>query len=214
MSTTLLTGFNIANVERVRVTTEETTPKTYMYRTMTSFDAEPYVNEGEEVTQRVKNTIMGRIKTDDLLEGYDISCEDERLIPQVLALVDGGTYDDEEQSYAAPAIGTEVVRTPFTLDLYTSDRGGDGEVKNYLQWTSRIARASPSRLPARTTSSPSRRMTSPRARATAIARSQSRSSTRCRRTRSRASAADGRDSLWRLHPLTLFSGWPRPSRRS
>ena len=124
MSTTLLTGFNIANVERVRVTTEETTPKTYMYRTMTSFDAEPYVNEGEEVTQRVKNTIMGRIKTDDLLEGYDISCEDERLIPQVLALVDGGTYDDEEQSYAAPAIGTEVVRTPFTLDLYTSDRGG------------------------------------------------------------------------------------------
>lgn len=135
MSTTLLTGFNIANVERVRIVTEETTPKTYMFRTMTSFDAEPYVNEGEEVTQRVKNTIMGRIKTDDLLEGYDISCEDERLIPQVLALVDGGTYDDEEQSYAAPAIGTEVVRTPFTLDLYTSDRGGDGEVKNYLQWT-------------------------------------------------------------------------------
>ena len=25
------------------------------------------------------------------------------------------------------------MRTPFTLDLYTSDRGGDGEVKNYLQ---------------------------------------------------------------------------------
>lgn len=47
MSTTLLTGFNIANVERVKITTDESPAKTYMFQTMTSFDAEPYVNEGE-----------------------------------------------------------------------------------------------------------------------------------------------------------------------
>lgn len=135
MSTTLLTGFNIANVERVKITTDESPAKTYMFQTMTSFDAEPYVNEGEEVTQRVKNTIMGRIKTDDLLEGYDLTCEDERLIMEVLALIDGGTYDDSQSTYSAPAIGTEVTRKAFTMELFTSDRGGDGEVKKYLQWT-------------------------------------------------------------------------------
>lgn len=134
MPATLLTGFNIANVERVRIVTEETQPVTHMFRTMTSFDAEPYIEEGEEVVQRVKNTIMGRLKTEDLLGGYDLSCEDERLIPEILALIDGGTWDAENETYTAPAIGTEVVRKAFTVYFYTSDRGGNGEVRNYLEW--------------------------------------------------------------------------------
>ena len=101
---TLETGFNIANVECVKVVTRENTPATHVWKTMTKFTAEPYLDEGQEVTQRVKNTVMGRIKTDDLLSGHNISCEDERFIPEVIAL------------------------------LYTSDRGAGGEVKNILEW--------------------------------------------------------------------------------
>lgn len=134
MAGTLLTGYNIANVERVKIVTKETNAKTYIFRTMTSFDAEPHVEEGEEVVQRVKNTIMGRLKTEDLTGGHDLTCEDERLIPEVMALVDGGTWDPETDTYTGPVVGQEVTRTPFDLYLYTSDRKPDGSVNVYLEW--------------------------------------------------------------------------------
>lgn len=139
----MLTGYNIANVERVKIVTKETTAKTYIWQTMTSFDAEPHVEEGEEVVQRIKNTIMGRIKTDDLAGGTDLTCEDERLIPEILALIDGGTWDAESSTYTGPVIGVETQRTPFDLFLYTSDRNADGSVKAYLEWRYPSCKGSP-----------------------------------------------------------------------
>ena len=133
---TLETGFNIANVECVKVVTRENTPATHVWKTMTKFTAEPYLDEGQEVTQRVKNTVMGRIKTDDLLSGHNISCEDERFIPEVIALLDGGTWSDASSArkYTGPKAGEAADRVAFDLYLYTSDRGAGGEVKNILEW--------------------------------------------------------------------------------
>lgn len=130
----MLTGYNIANVERVKVVTKDETPATYIWQTMTSFDAEAYIEEGQEVTQRVKNTIMGRIKPDDLVGGTDLTCEDERLIPEILALVDGGAWDAESKTYTGPVVGQETVRRSFDLYLYTSDRDSDGSASCYLEW--------------------------------------------------------------------------------
>lgn len=132
---TLEEGFNIANVECVKIVTRENTSVTHVYKTMTKFTAEPYIEEGQEVVQRVKNTIMGRIKTDDLLSGHNISCEDERFIPKVIALLDGGKWDENgEKKYTGPKAGEATARTAFDLYLYTSDRGAGGEVKNILEW--------------------------------------------------------------------------------
>ena len=130
----LLTGYNIANVERVKIVTDEDDPQTYLWQTMTSFDAEAHIEEGEEVVQRVKNTIMGRIRTEDLSGGTDLTCEDERLIPEILALIDGGAWDEETLTYTGPAVGQETSRTAFELYLYTSDRGADGAAQTYLEW--------------------------------------------------------------------------------
>lgn len=141
--TGLLTGYNIANVERVKIVTKEEQPKTHIWQTMTSFDAEPYIEEGEEVVQRVKNTIMGRIKTDDLAGGTDLTCEDERLIPEILALVDGGTWDAESKTYTGPVVGKETTRTPFDIYFYTSDRNTDGSVNTYLEWLYPSCKGSP-----------------------------------------------------------------------
>lgn len=143
---TLLTGFNVANVEGVKIVTEETTAKTYHYKTMTKFEAEPHVEEGEETVQRVKNTVMGRIKTEDMVTGYDLTCEDERLIHEVLALIDGGTYSESTEKYSAPVIGSEVQRTAFTLYLYTSNRGNDGEIEDYLEWKFPHCKGTPVKL--------------------------------------------------------------------
>lgn len=137
----LLTGDNIANVERIKITTEETEPKTYVFQTATSCKYTASLSEGSEVVQRIKNTVMGLIKTDDLVKGYDIELTDERIIMEIMALVDGGNITmgsgesaNQWESYASPVAGQGVTRTPFTMTLYTSDRGTDGSANKYYAW--------------------------------------------------------------------------------
>ena len=91
---TPLTGFNIANVECVKLVTRETQPTTYVFKTTTKFTAEPKLEEGQEVAQRVKNTVMGRIKTDDLLSGYKATAENTTP-PQQYLVYTTQTYEDE-----------------------------------------------------------------------------------------------------------------------
>lgn len=133
-TTTLLQGFNIANVEHVTMTTHDDVPVTYHYRTMTTFDAQSKVSEGDEKTLRIKNRIVGRLKYEDIPEGYDLDCEDANVIPEILALIDGGTWDAESKKYSAPVIGTDVNRKVFDLDIYTSNRNASGAAQNYLKW--------------------------------------------------------------------------------
>ena len=133
----LLTGFNIANVERVKIDTEETTSVTHVFETASSVSCTPAVSAGQEVEQRIKNTIMGLLKTDDVLKGYDITLEDQRLIVEALALIDGGTITTATNAfskYEGPQAGSAVTRTPFTLTFYTSDRDTDGSAISYYSW--------------------------------------------------------------------------------
>lgn len=136
----LLTGGNIANVERIKITTDETSAKTYVFETATSCSFTAAVSSGQEVEQRIKNTVMGLLKTDDLVKGYDIELEDQRLIPEILALVDGGTLTmdtetpTEWKKYASPVAGQGVMRTSFSLELYTSDRDTDASAKEFYVW--------------------------------------------------------------------------------
>ena len=135
----LYEGGNIANVERVELVTEEDTPRTIVFETSTNCSFDPAVSSGTEVEQRVKNRIMGLLRTDDILKGYDLTLEDQRLIAEALALIDGGTLTKDETSnkwtkYASPTAGSVVNRTPFALNLYTSDRSTDAEVIEYYKW--------------------------------------------------------------------------------
>lgn len=135
-----LTGGNIANIERIKVVTIEQTPKTYIFDTATSASYTASVSSGEEKEQRCGNTLMGLLQTEDLVKGYDIKLEDPRLIPEILALVDGGTLTTtgttgaETNKYTAPVAGQPVTRTKFDLYLYTSDRDTDADVIKYNEW--------------------------------------------------------------------------------
>lgn len=133
----LLTGGNIANIERIRIVTEDDTAKTFVFETATSCAYNAAVSAGNEVEQRVKNQIYGLLKTEDLVKGYDLELEDQRLIIEVLALVDGGTLTgtgEEWTKYASPVAGSPVSRTKFSVELYTSDRDTDGEAIAYHCW--------------------------------------------------------------------------------
>ena len=137
-----LNGGNIVNVERVEIITNETTARTFVFKTSTSATFTPNVSAGVEKEQRIKNTLMGLIRTEDLVKGYDIDLNDQRLIMDVFALIDGGAVTNGSGSgeaawtqYSAPQAGSETQRVGFTLDLYTSDRGADGEAVEYYKWS-------------------------------------------------------------------------------
>ena len=134
----LLEGFNIANVERVKIVTEEETPATHVFETASSATATPAVSAGQEVEQRVKNAIKGLLRTEDIVKGYDIELEDQRVSMDVFALSDGGTATGAGAAwtkYTGPSAGASVTRKGFSLYLYTSDRDTDGGAIAYHEWT-------------------------------------------------------------------------------
>jgi hypothetical protein len=132
MADTRITGGNIAGCERVKVVTLEEAPRTYVVEAMTGISFAANVSEGAEKELRVKNTIFGALRTEDIVRGYDIQLDDPLLHSQILALVDGGAMNGD--AYAAPAVGEAVSRTAFDLYAYSADRDADGEAIAYHEW--------------------------------------------------------------------------------
>lgn len=138
MADTRIAGGNIANCERIKVVTSGETPRTYVVETMTSLTFAANLSSGAEQELRVKNTIHGTLRTEDILKGYDIQLDDPVLHTQILALVDGGaltgTPGEVGETYTAPAVGSAALRTAFDLYAYTSDRDDGGEAVAYHEW--------------------------------------------------------------------------------
>jgi len=132
--------FAIANITRVDFITQGDEPKTYSLVDVAS-EAESiaYLSEGEEKVLRVKNTIKAQNNTEDIVLGYDNKFVNATLIPEILALVDGGELvygvDGEEdvvKEYIAPELGKAVERQPFTTKVYTEEKDGDGSTVSYV----------------------------------------------------------------------------------
>ncbi len=125
--------FALANIARVDIKTEELSPKTFTLVDMANeATIEAHINEGEEKALRVKNTIKALNRLEDIVMGYDITLSAVTMQPEVLALVDGGTWDSTDEKYSAPPVGSPVSRTPFTLEIYTEDKDVDGDTKGYV----------------------------------------------------------------------------------
>lgn len=135
----IMTGGNIANVERVKIETKDTLPRIFVFETATSATFTGVSDEGAENKLRIKNKIHGLIKTETLVTGYDIEVQDQTLLMEVFALIDGGQYSEGVgafgEKYEAPVAGESVSRTAFDLSLYTSDRDSDGSARAYHEWT-------------------------------------------------------------------------------
>jgi hypothetical protein len=138
MAETKITGGNIANVERIKIVTIETTPKTYVIEVATNLTFTGVVSAGAEQELRVKNTVHGVLRTEDIVKGYDLQLDDPKYHPQIFALVDGGavtgTPGQAGEKYTAPVAGSPVSRTPFDLYAYSSDRDNDGDADAYHEW--------------------------------------------------------------------------------
>ena len=128
--------FPLANIARVEIVTEEDVPRTFVLTDVASeAEVTAYLSEGEEKILRIKNTIKAQNKTEDIVLGYDINLSAATFIPEILAIVDGGEWDDTTQKYTAPLVGSPVERIPFRMNIYTEEKDGDGSTISYVKFS-------------------------------------------------------------------------------
>ncbi len=127
--------FALANIARVDVVTEGDNPDAYtLIDVMSEANIEARINEGEEQALRVKNIIKAQNRTEDIVMGYDITLTSVTMQPELLALIDGGTWDGTDKKYTAPVIGSPVERKRFTLKVYTEEKDTDGDTTGYVEF--------------------------------------------------------------------------------
>ena len=136
----------IANIERVDIITEETTPRVFSFDTASDASAEAQVSAGAENELRIKNQILAQNITEDIVKGYNVTFTDSTFAPEVFALIDGGTSTvsgDDFKSYTAPTAGEVVARTKSTMAVYASEKDYDGNSLSYVAFVFPHAKGSP-----------------------------------------------------------------------
>ena len=136
----------IANIERVDIITEETTPRVFSFDTASDASAEAQVSAGAENELRIKNQILAQNITEDIVKGYNVNLTDSTFAPEVFALIDGGTSTvtgGDFKSYAAPTAGEVVARTKSTMAVYASEKDYDGNSLSYVAFVFPHAKGSP-----------------------------------------------------------------------
>lgn len=144
MAATTPMEFPLANIARVEIITDETEPKEYRLTDVaTDAESTAYISQGNENELRVKNTIKAQNRTEDIVMGYDTRLIAATMVPEIFALVDGGTWDATTKKYEAPPIGTVVNRTPFHMNIYTEEKDADGSTISYVKFTYKNCKGTP-----------------------------------------------------------------------
>ena len=136
----------IANIERVDIITEETTPRVFSFDTASDASAEAQISSGAENELRVKNQILAQNITEDIVKGYNVTFTDSTFAPEVFALIDGGTSTvsgDDFKSYTAPTAGEVVTRVKSKMAVYASEKDYDGNSLAYIAFVFPHAKGSP-----------------------------------------------------------------------
>ena len=136
----------IANIERVDIITEETTPRVFSFDTASDASAEAQVSAGAENELRIKNQILAQNITEDIVKGYNVTFTDSTFAPEVFALIDGGTSTvsgDDFKSYTAPTAGEVVARVKSKMAVYASEKDYDGNSLSYVAFVFPHAKGSP-----------------------------------------------------------------------
>ncbi len=137
----------IANVCRVDIITDETTPVKITMETNTDAGCEPVISEGKEEELRSKNRIIAQVMTEDLVKGYDLTLKDTVVVPEEFALIDGGTLTmaqgDTRFTYTGPQTGSVISRKKFVTDIWTEEKDTDGETIGYQRFRFRSCKGTP-----------------------------------------------------------------------
>lgn len=137
----------LANIVRAEITEETDEGTTFVFTTASEASIKPFVSEGTEKIHRVKNTILGTLRYEDILLGYEIKLVNNTFCPELLSLIDGGTIetdgDGKFSKYSSPVVGEVTQRKNLTISLYTEEVDCDGETTEYFKFTFKHAKGKP-----------------------------------------------------------------------
>lgn len=103
----------------------------------------PIVSQGKDEELRVGNTIHAQNITEDITKGYQLQLGNVLSNLEVLALVDGGTYDDDTKTYTDPVAGQSVNRELLTVTVYAKVKDYNGETIGYRSYELKHCKGSP-----------------------------------------------------------------------
>ncbi|APF26727.1 hypothetical protein NPD5_2896 [Clostridium sporogenes] len=115
----MISGKTLVNVVKVNFIDEVTNTK-HTIETSNEIEIEPINSKGKRDILRVKNKIYGINETDDIVIGYKLKMKDNLFNIETMALIDGGTIQDNK--YCGTEVGIAVERHPFTMEIFTEEK--------------------------------------------------------------------------------------------
>ncbi|NFM77381.1 hypothetical protein FDC04_00745 [Clostridium botulinum] len=115
----MTSGKTLVNVVKVNFIDEVTNTK-HTIETSNEIDIEPINSKGKRDILRIKNKIYGINETDDIVIGYKLKMKDNLFNIETMALIDGGTIQDNK--YCGTEVGIAVERHPFTMEIFTEEK--------------------------------------------------------------------------------------------
>ena len=133
-----ITQMPLSDVALVRIITDDSI---FSFKTSDEIKTEEVVSEGEEQTLKIKGVIYANRKAEDTVLGYDLTCNDNVMCPELLQVMQGGTieYDVDGSTfkkYIAPPVGQTLANKKiFITEVYSSEIGTDGDTGRFAKTT-------------------------------------------------------------------------------
>lgn len=111
--------------------------KKYSFTTSTKASAKVNIEEGKKVELIIKGVLKAQRKFDSSIKGVDLEFQDNMFLPEVVALLQGGTVSMDSGgkflSYIPVASGDSAELDSFTVDVFTEETDTSGEILGYAK---------------------------------------------------------------------------------
>ncbi len=111
--------------------------KNYSFSTATKANAKVLIEAGKKSELIIKGVLKAQKKFDSTIKGVDVEFRDNMFLPEVVALLQGGTVVKDENgkflSYTPVVAGAAPNLDSFAVDIYTEETDTSGEVLGYVK---------------------------------------------------------------------------------
>lgn len=107
------------------------------FSTATKANAKVLIETGKKSELIIKGVLKAQKKFDSTIKGVDVEFQDNMFLPEVVALLQGGTVVKDEEgnfiSYIPVVAGAAPNLDSFTVDIYTEETDTSGEILRYAK---------------------------------------------------------------------------------
>lgn len=108
------------------------------FSTASEVSGEVVIEEGENVSLKIKKRLTAQKQDPDTALGYDLSITNNMFTPELIELIQGGVLVKDEagnfKSYRAPKVGAVRQTEKFKINFYIEVVGEDGATGEYIKY--------------------------------------------------------------------------------